>query len=438
MRCLTDLHGKGLLTRFVVDEAPLRLQLGHDVAPDYKKLGDLKKRFPDVPVTALTATATPEVRRDVVKTLGIKNARDFVVTFNRPNIALHVKSKKALRELPAFAKWVAERYGGKDAGIVYCLSRDDTTAVRGAINAERARAFASASRRGRRGGVQRGSLHEGARGGAEPVDDRRDAGDLRDHRGSGWASTSPTCATSCTTRRPSRWRVCTRKWGARGGTAMAFASAVLPLYAKSDITRIRRILSMPTPRVRRADRLKKSEPLLRKVEAFLLNRAACALCSCWTTWASPGSTPGSRATCDACILKRGAAPGRAGHLGGGPRHGQGDARAAGGAAPAKGRSRKAKRQNQGQTEEGAQEGATPRARAPLPRRGGRGRGQRSRGGRQHVRDVPNAHVAARSRFSSLRDEFDGSIGGLRGDGEWWYTFTTRLVCFATAARGLAR
>jgi superfamily II DNA helicase RecQ len=55
-------------------------------------------------LTALTATATPAVRADVVKTLGIKNARSFVVTFNRPNIAIHVKSKKSLRDLCEFAK----------------------------------------------------------------------------------------------------------------------------------------------------------------------------------------------------------------------------------------------------------------------------------------------------------------------------------------------
>ena len=119
------------------------------------------------------------------------------------------------------------------------------------------------------------------------------------------------------------------------------------------------------------------------------------------------------------------------------RHGQGDAREARRGRSGQGAQTQGEAQNQGQTEEGAQEGAR-RARARRSRgEGGRGRGQRSRGGRQHVRDVPNAHVAARSRFSSLRRRLKGSIGKLRDDGEWWYTFTTRLVCFATATRSLA-
>jgi bloom syndrome protein len=177
-------------------------------------------------------------------------------------------------------------------------------------------------------------------------------------------------------------------------------SEAVTLYAKSDITRIRRILSMPTPGVRRADRLKKSEPLLRKVEAFLLNRATCRRVQLLDYLGEPGfDARQCRATCDACILKRGgAAPGRAGHVGGGPGHGQGDAREARRGRARQGAQTQGEAQNQGQTEEGAEEGAR-RARARRSRgEGGRRRGQRRRGGRQRVRDVPNAHVAARSRF----------------------------------------
>ena len=78
----------------------------------------------------------------MLKTLGIaRSARSFVVTFNRPNIAMTVKSKKSMRDVSDFAKWLADRWGADVAGIVYCLSRDETAQLAAAISEEQRRDF---------------------------------------------------------------------------------------------------------------------------------------------------------------------------------------------------------------------------------------------------------------------------------------------------------
>ena len=121
-----------------MDEAHCVSSWGHDFRPDYKKLNELKKLFPSVPLTGLTATATDKARDDVLKILKLtKTAKKFVTSFNRANIEFEVKAKGDLADDDKFAKWIARTFGKNDNGIVYCLSRDDCVKVAQALNSEK-------------------------------------------------------------------------------------------------------------------------------------------------------------------------------------------------------------------------------------------------------------------------------------------------------------
>ena len=118
-----DLHRRRRLARIVIDEAHCVSQWGHDFRPNYKLLGELRQQFPGVPVIALTATATENVKIDVIHNLGIKNCETFSQSFNRPNLNYEVRSKtKAKDVLDSIASTINTSYRGQ-SGIIYCHSR---------------------------------------------------------------------------------------------------------------------------------------------------------------------------------------------------------------------------------------------------------------------------------------------------------------------------
>jgi len=104
-----------------IDEAHCISEWGHDFRPEYRNLKFIIKRIGDnIPIIGLTATATPKVQEDVLKNLGISDAKTFKASFNRPNLYYEVrpKTKHVDSDIIRFIK----QHDGK-SGIVYCLSR---------------------------------------------------------------------------------------------------------------------------------------------------------------------------------------------------------------------------------------------------------------------------------------------------------------------------
>jgi ATP-dependent DNA helicase RecQ len=112
---------------FAIDEAHCISSWGHSFRPEYKQLHAIKQRFPDTPVIALTATADRTVRGDIASSLGLRDARVFVSSFDRPNLSLAV--------LPGQDRWKAiERIMARHAGHCHPMPRQTRpTAVAGTL-----------------------------------------------------------------------------------------------------------------------------------------------------------------------------------------------------------------------------------------------------------------------------------------------------------------
>ncbi len=115
-----QLLARAKVSLFAIDEAHCVSQWGHDFRPEYVALSILHERFPDIPRIALTATADALTRTEIIQRLALDEARQFVSSFDRPNIRYRVTLKNSARE--QLAEFLQEGHSG-EAGIVYCLSR---------------------------------------------------------------------------------------------------------------------------------------------------------------------------------------------------------------------------------------------------------------------------------------------------------------------------
>ncbi len=135
---LEQVHENIGISLIAVDEAHCVSEWGHDFRPDYRQLGRMRNHFPNVPMQALTATATERVREDILTQLRLRNPHVHIASFNRPNLSYEVrqKSKASYGEIVSFLR------GMPDAPvIIYCQSRKSVDMLSDALQREGIRAL---------------------------------------------------------------------------------------------------------------------------------------------------------------------------------------------------------------------------------------------------------------------------------------------------------
>jgi ATP-dependent DNA helicase RecQ len=127
-----DLLRRAAIRTFAIDEAHCISHWGHDFRPEYRQLRALREEFPEASVHAYTATATPQVQRDIAEQLGLREPKVLIGDFDRPNLTYRV--------LPRQDEWkqiqsVLDRHRG-EAGIIYCTRRKDVDSLAAKLQAK--------------------------------------------------------------------------------------------------------------------------------------------------------------------------------------------------------------------------------------------------------------------------------------------------------------
>ncbi|KAK7022124.1 ATP-dependent DNA helicase [Favolaschia claudopus] len=131
MQLLTTIYEQKELNRLVVDEAHCISEWGHDFRGEYRRLGIFRQRYEDIPIMALTATATPSVQRDIIRSLGLSEDHlvKVVHPFNRANLYYEVQYMSTpnpaaqMAEICDYIFSLHQRRGRPSSGIIYCRTR---------------------------------------------------------------------------------------------------------------------------------------------------------------------------------------------------------------------------------------------------------------------------------------------------------------------------
>jgi ATP-dependent DNA helicase RecQ len=130
------------LSFFAVDEAHCISEWGHDFRPEYRRLKEMMTQInPDIPIIALTATATPKVQDDIISNLGLRNPEVFISSFNRPNLYYEVQPKIKKNQTDESIVRFIKSMGSK-SGIIYTLNRKTTEDLADILNANGIKAVA--------------------------------------------------------------------------------------------------------------------------------------------------------------------------------------------------------------------------------------------------------------------------------------------------------
>ena len=124
---LKKLEERGRLSRFVIDEAHCVSKWGREFRKDYNKLSKFRQSFPNVPIVALTGTATVQVIEDVITTLNMREPAVFKSSFNRPNLFFEVRNKTK-NAVDQMHKIIMQNYPN-DSGLIYCSTKKDCEKV---------------------------------------------------------------------------------------------------------------------------------------------------------------------------------------------------------------------------------------------------------------------------------------------------------------------
>jgi ATP-dependent DNA helicase RecQ len=127
---------------FAVDEAHCISEWGHDFRPEYRRLREMMELInPNIPMIALTATATPKVQSDIVENLGLRKAKVFISSFNRPNLYYEIRPKvNKDNTIKSIVKFISDHRG--KTGIIYTLNRKTTEELADMLMANNIKAVA--------------------------------------------------------------------------------------------------------------------------------------------------------------------------------------------------------------------------------------------------------------------------------------------------------